>query len=398
MKNFFAIIIGVGGDLKETVEDANSIYNVLIDRNKGGYNPKNVYLLTDKNSTKNKVINCLEEIITKSKNVKNATVIFYYSGHGVRYLNEKENYNYYLKTFGSDKLDKEGTMLNGELLANKINDIKAPRLLVLLDCCHAAGMKKSRLRKKGDSVAKKNEILSNKTLLKKLNQGKGRLFISSCDDNEESVILPGEKNSLFTQVTLEVLNGYLNEFEEYISAIDLIYHVIKQVPKRVKKYNHIQRPIISQATNLSPDYFVCKNGNYHETQSKDYHKSEFYDRPKSNRKSNKIKKISDASIKELFKKSNIKKFSISNEDELSTNDDFSELKDFIDISHDEKKIFIKDPQSGAKIRLKKKYLKNTDNIIDTQLKKSNQSLSKSIYKIVDYNIKLKHIMNYKNKV
>jgi hypothetical protein len=256
MENFFALIIGVGGDLKATIADASSIYNLLIDPNKGGYDSNNVYYLINEESTKDNILLAFDNIIKKTKAIENATVVIYYSGHGARYENKNQEYEYYLKIYGSDKTKKEETMLNGNLFSKKVNKIKSEKLLVLLDCCHAAGIQENELIIKGDSSG------SNRELLERLNSGKGRVFISSCDDAEESVILPESTNSLFTEVTLEALNGLTSTNEEFIGVIDLIYHVIKEVPKRVKPFNHIQRPIITEIRNLSPDYFVCRNGNY----------------------------------------------------------------------------------------------------------------------------------------
>ena len=76
------------------------------------------------------------------------------------------------------------------------------------------------------------------------------------------MILPGSDNSLFTEVCLEVFNGNLSPTDEFVSVLDLIYFVVKEVPKRVLPYRHTQRPIITEVKNLSPDYFVCRNGNY----------------------------------------------------------------------------------------------------------------------------------------
>ena len=262
MENFFALIIGVGGDLAATAEDATAIKNLLCDPNKGGYLPENIAFLVNDDSTKKNVIDSLENIISKTKNLDKATVLVYYSGHGLQIPNDTdpEKIEYFLKTSGADKLKREETMLNGALFSEKIKQIKADKLLILLDCCHADGMKYKNISElEGMMIEEKP---SNRGLLEKLDSGEGRVFISACDDNEESVILPGSKNSLFTEVCLEVFDGKLSPNDEFVSVVDLMYYVIKEVPKRVLPFHHIQRPIISEVHHLSPDYFVCRNGNY----------------------------------------------------------------------------------------------------------------------------------------
>lgn len=261
MKNYFAIIIGVGGDLVATEKDAQAIYNILVNPDKGGYNSKNIKLLINQNSTKGNIIKAFDTLINATNRMKKSTIFIYYSGHGNRYQNSNGDFEYYLKTHGSDNLHKEETMLNGKIFSEKINSLKSEKLLVLLDCCHAAGFKTDQITKKNGDI-NYSVSSSSRALLKQLNTGTGKVFISSCDDNEQSVILPKSENSLFTEVALEVLNGFLSISEEFVGVIDLIYHIIKEVPKRVKQFDHIQRPIVNEATDLSPDYYVCKNGSF----------------------------------------------------------------------------------------------------------------------------------------
>lgn len=267
MENFFALIIGVGGDLAATAEDATAIKTLLCDPKKGGYPPENIEFLINENSSKKKVLASLEKLISKTKELDEATVLVYYSGHGLQIPNDNdpEKLDYFLKTSGADKSKKEETMLNGDLFSEKIKKIKADKLLILLDCCHADGMKRKNISELEDMMIE--EKYSNRGLLEKLNSGEGRVFISACDDNEESVILPGSKNSLFTEVCLEVFDGKLSPSDEFVSVVDLMYYVIKEVPKRVLPFHHIQRPIITEVQHLSPDYFVCRNGNYKPTRN-----------------------------------------------------------------------------------------------------------------------------------
>ncbi|WP_034691032.1 caspase family protein [Kaistella palustris] len=262
MDNFFALIIGVGGDLAATAADASAVHALLSDPLRGGYPAANITLLVDEDSSKEKVLNALDELIAKTDQAENATVVVYYSGHGLQFPQEENPnlFDYYLKTSGADKTRKEETMVNGLVFSKKINRIKAARLLILLDCCHADGLGPKRIDALEEMTVQ--ETSSNRGLLEKLTEGEGRVFISACDDDEESVILPGSKNSLFTEVCLEALHGKLSPADEFVPVIDLMYFVVKEVPKRVLPFHHKQRPIITEVQNLSPDYFVCRNGDY----------------------------------------------------------------------------------------------------------------------------------------
>ena len=258
MENFYALLIGVGDDLPVTVKDANSIKKILINKSKGGYLKSNVTCLTEKNCSKARILSELDKLIKISKKKKESTIVVYYSGHGGRYKSKKNEFEYYLKTYGSDEDNRKETMLDGKDFSEKINQLSSQKLLVMLDCCHASGIKERAVQKKSSKAVSKNC----RELLKKLKKGKGRIFISSCDDDEESVILPNSNNSLFTEVALEALNGVVDQEEEFVGVVDLIYHILKEVPKRVKEFNHIQRPIINEVIDLSPEYFLCRNGLY----------------------------------------------------------------------------------------------------------------------------------------
>lgn len=255
MDNFFALIVGVGGDdLPETIKDAEAIRNVLISQ--GAYNPANVFFLVGSNSTKNHIVNAFDEVIKKTEEMEDSTVFIYYSGHGQRYETVNK-WEYYLKTHGANEEDKENTMLNGDIFSEKVDNIKAKRVLVMLDCCYAGGVKIHTENTRGGKVD-----LSNRALQEKLKSGKGRVFISSCDDNETSVILPKSQNSLFTEVALEVLNGLFSPNSEYVSVLELIFHVLIKVPERIKKYGHNQNPVLTEAEDLNYKYYVCKNGKW----------------------------------------------------------------------------------------------------------------------------------------
>ncbi len=262
MENFYALLIGVGGDLPVTSEDASALSALLSDPEKGGYLKENTLLMQNEKASKSEVLKALDFLIDQTKNTQNATVIIYYSGHGLQFAPEQneKDFTYYLKTFGADLQNREETMLKGRDFSQKIAKINAKRLLVLLDCCHADGMGAKAI---SPLESMETSSSSNRVLMENLSKGEGRVFISACDDNEESVILPGSKNSLFTEVCLEVLNGLLSPSDEFVSMADLIYFVVKEVPKRVLPFRHVQRPIITEVQHLSPDYFICKNGNYH---------------------------------------------------------------------------------------------------------------------------------------
>lgn len=66
LTNAYALIIGVGNDLPVTVLDAMSIYNLLADESMAGYPIENIILLTEKNATRQGILDGFDQLISKT--------------------------------------------------------------------------------------------------------------------------------------------------------------------------------------------------------------------------------------------------------------------------------------------------------------------------------------------
>lgn len=269
LENAHALLIGVGGDsIGITVDDATAIAKVLTHPKKAAYKEENVFLLTNEKSTRYNILKKLHDLVKITEDKPDSTVFIYYSGHGGK---DTHTNKYYLLPHGYDMNNKIDTMIDGNEFSKLINQIKADRILLILDCCHASGVLSN-----GKSITSKNQNIeitsSNIELISRLNTGKGKVFITSCDDNEQSYILSNAKNSLFTEVLLEALEGKVSQDKDYVSVLDIIYHTSHEVSKRIKKHvpNHQQRPIFKYIENLSPDFYICKTSASENEESKSY--------------------------------------------------------------------------------------------------------------------------------
>ena len=75
----YALVVGVGADLKCTVEDANGLAEILKDEKRCAYPAEQVQLLTETKANRNGILSALDEL---AKNVgQEDTVIVYFSGH-----------------------------------------------------------------------------------------------------------------------------------------------------------------------------------------------------------------------------------------------------------------------------------------------------------------------------
>ena len=247
-----------------TSKDAEDIGSVLKDAAWGGNPPEKVTILTENDATKENFINALNNIIEAAGKIEEATVFIYYSGHGGVYTSSITGKpEHYLLTHGYDTRQPDNTMVSASLFSKMIENLRGQRLLVLLDCCHAAGMKirGNDLVQKGDMVQTRKSITGIE-FIKQLASGRGRVFVSSCAAHEQSVILPGANNSLFTEVALEALKGKASGTAPFVRVIDLLYLLLCEVPERIKPYRHSQNPVINEVENLNSSYILCMNQSY----------------------------------------------------------------------------------------------------------------------------------------
>jgi uncharacterized caspase-like protein len=110
-------------------QDAQSMEG-LFSHNGNGEDNFSVRCLTsvDGNITKAHILNGFKQLVNGSPDV----VVFFFSGHG-----SKTDTGYYLLTSEARKADEGISMHEIMTLASKSN---AKYIIILLDCCHAAGM------------------------------------------------------------------------------------------------------------------------------------------------------------------------------------------------------------------------------------------------------------------
>lgn len=233
LENSFALLIGVGADLPVTVFDARAVYNILADDAYAGYDTNNLTLLTEKEATREGILNAFDDLISRTD--EDSSVLLFYSGHGGFY----EPWNqFYLVPNNFDEVDYETTWVKAEELREKITQIKSKRLVFFLDCCHAAGMTQS--LNMGESAKPTKELAQAEGLAQKIDDGRGMSIVSSCREDQLSYIMEGDHNSLYTKCLQEVLRAeHKNHFDEpFIRISEVVRYIFRKVPER----NPAQKP------------------------------------------------------------------------------------------------------------------------------------------------------------
>ncbi len=237
----YALLVGVGADLPVTIRDAQAIQHILSDPGHCAYPPGQIRLLTEHQANREGIIAGLDWLIECAQQDAKATVIVYFSGHG------GFSPDYHLVPYGYNSRQLQVTAISGDEFTQKLQAIEAQKLLLLLDCCHAAGMAIA----KGTDFRRAPFPLD---LPKILAQGEGRVFIASSRGDEVS--FTGTPYSAFTQALREGFAGYGSATRDGYAYIgDIALHVGRLVPART---NDQQHPVLDlhRADNFPVAYYA----------------------------------------------------------------------------------------------------------------------------------------------
>jgi len=274
-KQGYALIIGVDQhsddkwSLPDVKKDVDALYNVLIHPERCGYPAEQIRVLSGAEATRTAITDGLEWLQDQVAADKNATAIVYYSGHGLQVGSHQDGHGtdtyYLLPHDGKIKngILKASSALSAAEFADEISSLAPQRLLILLDCCHAAGMDAKGLDAsltKGklgavpaalflsDSQSIEEATSENAKGLEQLEKGKGRAVISSSQAHESSYMRKDGAMSIFTYHLIEALTGHAqpgdgdsnrssNRSSDGASEVlvsDVLSHVHRRVPESAK--------------------------------------------------------------------------------------------------------------------------------------------------------------------
>jgi hypothetical protein len=242
-----ALIIGCGADLPETVDGAVGLADILTARERCAYPVPQVHLLTEERATRTSILTKLDDLA--KLNDPQATIIFYFSGHGYR-LSSSSGVSYYLMPYGYNTAQLAQTAISGSEIAQKIQAIAAQKLLLLFDCCYAGGVGEERTF----GLRWKKSPLPPETLAL-LTQGSGKAIIASSTEDELSY--GGKPYSAFTTALIEGLCGKgAARKDGFVRVADLALHARQVVPGRTKNCQH---PVLhfEQANNFIVAYYAA---------------------------------------------------------------------------------------------------------------------------------------------
>lgn len=246
----YALLIGVGADLPVTVKDATALYTVLIDPERAAYPASQTHLLAEEKATRKDILTAFDTLIKQVAKDPDATVVVYFSGHGGFITHFGKPAGYYLVPNGFDAARRAATSISGAEFTGKIEAIKARKLIVLLDCCHAAGIP---LTKSVGESFQKSPLPPE--LLGKLEVGSGRVIVASSRKEEYSYT--GAPYSIFTTCLLEALAGRGTKNKDgYARVLDILTYLFDTVPLRAGSVGS-QHPFVNNIRNLDDNFPLC---------------------------------------------------------------------------------------------------------------------------------------------
>jgi hypothetical protein len=232
----YALLVGVGRteypkwSLPVAVKDARAIRAVLTDPGLCAYPDEHIRSLHDEQATGPAILDGLDWLARQVAAEPHATAVVYFNGHG--WL-EEWNGRYFLLPHEGDPLDIPGSAVPAEAFAAALRQVKAERLLAIIDACHAGGMATA----KGPPAALKvpSGLVPHsppEAVVGALKQGAGRAVFSSSGGLQKSWVRPDGTMSVYTYHLLEALQGANSRpGETTVHLSDLMNHLRRAVPE-----------------------------------------------------------------------------------------------------------------------------------------------------------------------
>lgn len=244
LENAHGLVVGIANYQHVTklsasvLRDSMDLYKTLIDPEACAYPRPNVTLLQDEKATGTALREALASLAAKTDG--NSIVTIYLSSHGGR-IEEGPHRGEYIAPVDArydpaDPSKLAATGISGEDFSAALAAIPARKVLVLLDCCHAGGIGETKSLAPATGLTKG----FSQEMYDRLGAGQGRAILASARPEEQSYILPGDQNSLFTKHLLAGLRGGVAGDDEFVRVFRL--------------YEYVQPKVTAQHPNQHPRF------------------------------------------------------------------------------------------------------------------------------------------------
>ena len=213
----YAVIVAVGeyddpviSDLKYSVADAKALQSVLTDPDIGGFNARDVVVMTDEAAdavhkpTRNNILNMLTVWARRAGNPED-TILFFFAGHGI----DAAGQTYLLGSDAREAIPADSGVRLARVREILSSECRAQRKILFLDACHSGEPGRAAGRPMSDAF------------VQELNRWEGIVTFSSCKQNEKSYDYDKKGHGAFTCFLLEALRGAADTKGDRNGFVDL---------------------------------------------------------------------------------------------------------------------------------------------------------------------------------
>ena len=254
--NGYALLIGVDENhvdkwaLPDVAKDMAALEKVLTHPGRCAYPGGNVKTIAGQEATRQGILDGLEwlQACIQADASGGATAIVYYTGHGWQ-DKTADPHGFYLIPYDVREDKIRSRALRAVDFAEGVGELRPQRLLVVLDCCHAAGMGVKGLRPSlpvgyaGAAIAPALLMEGEKAVagpgakgLEALAQGQGRAVLSSSTGEQRSYMRRDGEMSIFSYHLIEALTGHAQPQARATQVLvsDLMSYVWRHVPQSAR--------------------------------------------------------------------------------------------------------------------------------------------------------------------
>jgi len=247
----WAVVVGIGkyqdsnvSELKYTRNDAQGIYDYLIDPRGGGFPKDNVRLLIDDQATRVNILSALGTFLARNA-LKNDKVFIFYAGHGAPEADytrkESDGFSKYLVPYDANANDLYATGIPMAEIRTIFERVESDQLIFVADACYsgASGGRTFSAVKGARAIRITGDFVENLAP-----KGSGRVILAASDVNEVSLELPELKHGIFTYYLLEGLRGAADVNKDgKISVQEAYDYLSEKVSRHSKQAGGNQHPI-----------------------------------------------------------------------------------------------------------------------------------------------------------
>lgn len=228
LQNSFALLVGIAAYQSPNIQrlpravrnDVRRVRRLLKSSKHCGY--EDVRLLLDTGATRAAILAALADLAKRAD--KTSTVFLFFSCHGASRGSDQYLLPADTVMTNRGQLQRD-TAISGREFTQHLAKVLASRLFLALDCCHSSGI----AALKGAEGGKLKLGLRNSFYSQMLASGEGRVILASCAAEEESAILKGARNSLFTTHLVNGLKGGASSDGSPVTVFDLFEYVQPRV-------------------------------------------------------------------------------------------------------------------------------------------------------------------------